>query len=121
MLHRQREEISSPTSDAEHEVTELQLSLKESQIRLSSLRLRESATDEAILSAGSHLETFLRGFRRAAMPSPVTAQLTARAAYEAAAPQPPPPAAPVAYGHRTRYIVASRPSHSRGPYGLQIH
>ena len=88
-LRREKEEIAPATLDAERELADLHCATKTRQLHLSSVRQRERATDEAILSVDSKLETFLHGLRPAAMQLPTTPLHVVNSVPKSAALQPP--------------------------------
>lgn len=69
-LRRQNEEVKSAISVAESELADLHRTTMESELRLSSLRKREHATAEVIVSADFKLIYFLRDLRPAALQPP---------------------------------------------------
>lgn len=60
-LRRQREDILSASSDTKREITDLERTLRERELRLSTLISRQHTTDVALSSVTTKHETFLKG------------------------------------------------------------
>lgn len=75
VLRRQQDEIAAAIPEAERGLADLQRAVHECELRLASLRQRAQDTDEAISSADTLPDTFLRDLRFAAPQPPTTAPL----------------------------------------------